>query len=169
MAVIMQMSIKQIHGTRKLLLGQSYIQNKIATSSILGKADGTPFTTAPISDTMGYTGMSFCGIDLVENGTLPQHTGSLSGPTQDVFNRISDTDRNTPPDNDYLTFESFTKAIAKRRESTSMSPFRKHVDHYKSLLDIDSKSSTYTEDNPDPGPNALQVLCHTFVATFRSG
>ena len=70
---------------------------------------------------------------------------------------------------DLIDLDSFRKSIKKWRESTSTSPSGRHLGHYKSLLSIDSFSSKYTEDDPDPGSEILETIYHIATAAFNSG
>lgn len=135
-----------------------------------GQADGTPFTTDPLVQVLGYDGMTFQGTQLLETGILPHALQSVTpGPTRDVLNRIGDTTKKQPAITSLLSFDSFTKSIRKWRESTSTSPSGRHLGHYKSLLSIDSNSSKYTESDPDPGLDLLQILYHVAAAAFNTG
>ena len=80
----------------------------------------------------------------------------------------SDASTYTPIPN-LLSFENFTKTIRKWSEATSTSPSGKHLGHYKSLISLDSHSSTYTEKAPDAGISILQVLHQAAASAFQSG
>ena len=51
----------------------------------------------------------------------------------------------------------------------STSPSGKHLGHYKSLIAVDSHSSEYTEEAPDPGKAILQVLYQIAATAFQTG
>jgi hypothetical protein len=134
-----------------------------------GQADGTPFSIAPLLNTFSYNGMTSNGTELIAQGTLPSYIDTLPSPTQDVLHRIGDTSRSQTTDHDYVTYETFSSAFRKWRESTSTSPSGRHLGHYKSLLSIDSNASKYTEESPDPGPSLMKVIYHIAATAFRSG
>lgn len=134
-----------------------------------GQAAGTPFTTPPLVDKFGYIGMTFQGEQLIQEGHHSINRDTISTPTLDVLDRLTDTTKRQPIYHDLISFESFTSAIKKWRESTSTSPSGRHLGHYKSLLSIDSYASKYTEESPDPGSDILQVLYHIATSAFNSG
>ena len=134
-----------------------------------GQAQGSPFTTSPLIAKFGYDGMSYNGIQLSQAGIVPLGLDQISTATKDVLDRISNSDSRHPIEHNLLTFDLFVSAIKKWRESTSTSPSGRHLGHYKSLVTLDSFSSKYTELNPDPGLDILQVLFQVAAATFQSG
>lgn len=135
-----------------------------------GQAQGTPFTTPSLSTAFGYTGMTYKGVSLVQDGELPSLIEHLPQPECDILHELQPTVDNPHIVYNYLiTLEGFTKGIRKWREATSTSPSGKHLGHYKSLISIDSYASQYTEDTPDPGPQLLEVLYHIAAAAFISG
>jgi hypothetical protein len=147
------------------------ILDRLLTRNIshFGQAQGTPFTTNPLLSRFGYDGMSIHGTKLSQSGTIPSCIENISTATRDVIERISSQESRHPIHSDLLPYESFVSTIKKWKEATSISPSGRHLGHYKSLLAIDSKSSSYNEANPDPGPELTQVLYHVAVAVFQPG
>lgn len=66
--------------------------------------------------------MTFDGAELVSKGRLPRVFDELTLPTQDVLQRLSDTTKCQPAENDFLTYDTFAGAFRKWRKSTSTSP-----------------------------------------------
>jgi hypothetical protein len=83
--------------------------------------------------------------NLVQDSILPMGVNNILSTTTDVLNRIGNPQTKHPMQHDLFTFESFTSAIKKWRESTSTSPSGRHLGHYKSLIVIDSNLSNHTE------------------------
>lgn len=134
-----------------------------------GQAEGTPFTVSPLSDQLGYTGMSSTGTQLIQEGIMPSSLDPCQLHVKIILHHLgSDASTYTPIPN-LLSFENFTKTIRKWSEATSTSPSGKHLGHYKSLISLDSHSSTYTEKAPDAGISILQVLHQAAASAFQSG
>jgi hypothetical protein len=137
--------------------------------SYFGQAQGTPFTTNPLLSRFGYDGMSIHGTEPSQSGTIPSGIDNISTATRDVIERFSSQESRHPIHSDLLQYKSFVSTIKKWKEATSTSASGRHLGHYKSLLAIDSKSSSYNEANPDPGPELIRVLYHLAVTAFQSG
>lgn len=169
MDILIQMSIKQIHGTPKLLLGNSYIQNKIATSSILAKRMGC---LSPLHLFLILWGILECPFVVLTWWKMELHHDTLAlylDPHKMYSIGLVTMIEILHPTTTISHLDPLQKLL---RNGGNLHQFllpETHLGHYKSLLDIDSKSNTYTEDNPDPGPNVLQLIYHTFVAAFCSG
>lgn len=134
-----------------------------------GQAEGSPFTAPPLSVAFGYTGMTYHGTSLVQEGSLPPMLDHISQHEQDILQQLKPTDSPHVTYNNLITFDGFSKAISKWREATSTSPSGKHLGHYKSLLSIDSFASQYTDADPDPGSSILEVLYQVAASAFMSG
>jgi hypothetical protein len=110
-----------------------------------GQTQGSPFTTSPLVEKFSYDGITPQVTQLSQDSILPMGIKNILSATTDVLNRIVNPQIKHPIQHDLTTFESFTSAIKKWRESTSTSPSGRHLGHYKSLIAIDSNSSNYTE------------------------
>lgn len=66
--------------------------------------------------------MTSQGTQLSQDSLLPMGIENISSATTDVLNLIRNPQMKHPIQHDLITFESFTSAIKKWRESTSTSP-----------------------------------------------
>ena len=137
--------------------------------SHFGQAEGTPFTVSPLLDMFGYTGMTECGKALIQDGTIPTHDDTSLATAFTILERLGEDSSNHQTLSDLLTYEKFHTTIKKWNEATSTSPSGRHLGHYKSLISLDSYSSKYTEEDPDPGPAILMVLYQIAASAFQAG
>ena len=132
-------------------------------------AQGSPFTTSPLVEKFDCDGMTLEGTQLSQDSILPMGIENISGVTTDVLNQIGSPQMKHPIQHDLTTFESFTSATKKWRESTSTSPSGRHLGHYKILIAIDLNSSNHTEAQPDPsGLEILKVIFNLSAAGFQT-
>jgi hypothetical protein len=98
-----------------------------------GKANGTPFTEAPLKDWLGTHGKTDTGQAII-HGELRPVLGHGFPETQSVLDLLQPFDPPAAPISALLTSGDFKSFFANWKEGTSTSPSGKHLGHYKALL-----------------------------------
>ena len=97
-----------------------------------GQAHGTPFTTPPLSDDLGFTSMTPSGT-LILNGQYD--VAHLDESVQLIISQLRTNmraqDTQVHPS---ITYGDFVNKLTTWRESTSTSPSGLHLGHYKAML-----------------------------------
>ncbi len=130
----------------------------------LGQAQGTAFTTLPISEAHGY-----------DSSLQPiLGTQTLTG-ANTILQKLSDDNQFNPIDDD-ITFKEIQKGFRSWSDDTSTSSSGRHLGHYRCLLipdpiDQDDKATELQDSDPEPplGERILQVYFWVMIAALRTG
>ena len=118
------------HSTEWKTITDSHQVNQILfdrNEQHFGSAHGTPFTTPPLCESFNWTATSLDATNTLD-GTPPYNPSDL------IRRLLSHLRRPTTTTLATLTITQFIKRLRRWRESTSTSPSRRHLGHYKSLL-----------------------------------
>jgi hypothetical protein len=123
------------------------------------QAQGTPFTTPPLSECMGYEGYR----------SPPIHQSHDKG-VDILLQKLTDGIQLAQMD-DKLTVEEVRRGFRKWAEETSTSPSVWHLGHYRCLFEHDAKkpNSEKTTDQPSISGRIMMVYYHVMMAALRSG
>ena len=92
-----------------------------------GAAHGTPFTVTPLSDDFDWSGRSSCF-----PSTLAGNPPHYDNPLLDQL--LSRLQRRISPAQPTITMHELIRRFRRWKESTTTSPSRRHLGHYKALL-----------------------------------
>jgi hypothetical protein len=132
-----------------------------------GQAQGTEFTTSPLSDNLGYDGTTQTAISVTE-GNIPFSVTNLSQGSIAILKHIANKNH-LPPIDDDITFEEFWQGIRKWNEKTSTSPSTRHLGHYKVLQCSDGNDQNYSDAEPNPSNIIMKVYYYIAMAALKSG
>jgi hypothetical protein len=92
------------------------------------QADGTPFTRAPLSTALSFSGVTKAGEQILNGTGMPENTPPSAAAILAELKRVR-----TPLPH-HITLSAMIQGFAKWRESTTTSPSNKHLGIYKSLI-----------------------------------
>jgi len=127
-------TVKDANGVQQPLLEQDEIEDTLLEYSRtqFAKAEGSPFTQAPLNHLLQYDGLTafgesvFKGWDLLTHHQFDEPTRAI---LQNMHNKLPTT--NHPPQ--LLDYELLMNGIKKWPERTTMSPSGRHLGIYKTL------------------------------------
>jgi hypothetical protein len=129
------------------------------------QANSTPFANGKLLKTFGYRGVNQASSDLIENNKLPDELEAEDEFVKLFINKLSEGKINSI-DQD-ISFEEFKQTIDKWNESTTMSPSRRHLGHYKLI----SKLQINDENNQqvNMSENILRTIYNIMMSAIKLG
>ena len=92
-----------------------------------GSAQGTPFTVPPLSQDFDWSAKSSHHYNVLRGSFTPYNDPLLNKLLHRLRQRVS-------PSKPQITLHEFVRRLRRWKETTSTSPSRRHLGHYKSLL-----------------------------------
>lgn len=96
-----------------------------------GQAQGTPNTTEPVEDILGYEGTNDSAKDILL-GHIPEELSSISPCMTKILEKLGDGD-GLGKINAEVTLSEFRSVISKWNEKTATSPSGRHLGHFNVL------------------------------------
>ena len=119
----------------KTIHDQQEIENLLIARNIahFGQAQGSPFTTSPIVDKIGYKGTNNFSAKIIRGDDISPELHNMTGGLKEII-KILNIGKHTPKFSINIDQEEFMSGFRKWREETATSPSGRHLGHYKALL-----------------------------------
>ena len=160
----------------KTIHDQQEIENLLIARNIahFGQAQGSPFTTSPIVNKIGYKGTNNFSTKIIRGDDISLDLHNMSGGLKEII-QILNNGKHTPKFSIHIDQEEFMGGFRKWREETATSPSGRHLGHYKALLRAEYENETEEDKKQQSkiknkiGNQIFTTIFHIAMATLRSG